>query len=216
LQQTQSNTHIDRWKYLNELTDEQLVVALLGGEQDALTVLFDRYSKLIFSVAMRIVNDPGEAEEVVQTVFLDFFRGLATFDQNKGILRVWLLQYAYHRALNRRRHLAASRFYKWVDLDSAASQPTLSWNPGDVAEVARLTNQLMNSLKPRQREVLELTYFDGLTAEEISIKLDESVNVVRHELYRSLAKLRTVVSQGSQASAERAVAPGKGALKADA
>jgi RNA polymerase sigma-70 factor, ECF subfamily len=216
LQQTQSNTHIDRWKYLNELTDEQLVVALLGGEQDALTVLFDRYSKLIFSVAMRIVNDPGEAEEVVQTVFLDFFRGLATFDQNKGILRVWLLQYAYHRALNRRRHLAASRFYKWVDLDSAASQPKLSWNPGDVAEVARLTNQLMNSLKPRQREVLELTYFDGLTAEEISIKLDESVNVVRHELYRSLAKLRTLVSQGSQACAERAVSPGKGALKADA
>jgi RNA polymerase sigma-70 factor, ECF subfamily len=216
LQQTQSNTHIDRWKYLNELTDEQLVVALLGGEQDALTVLFDRYSKLIFSVAMRIVNDPGEAEEVVQTVFLDFFRGLATFDQNKGILRVWLLQYAYHRALNRRCHLAASRFYKWVDLDSAASQPTLSWNPGDVAEVARLTNQLMNSLKPRQREVLELTYFDGLTAEEISIKLDESVNVVRHELYRSLAKLRTLVSQGSQACAERAVSPGKGALKADA
>jgi RNA polymerase sigma-70 factor, ECF subfamily len=129
---------------------------------------------------------------------------------------VWLLQYAYHRALNRRRHLAASRFYKWVDLDSAASQPTLSWNPGDVAEVARLTNQLMNSLKPRQREVLELTYFDGLTAEEISIKLDESVNVVRHELYRSLAKLRTLVSQGSQACAERAVSPGKGALKADA
>jgi RNA polymerase sigma-70 factor (ECF subfamily) len=216
LQQTQSNTHIDRWKYLNELTDEQLVVALRGGEEDALTVLFDRHNKLIFSVAMRIVNDSGEAEEVVQTVFFDFFRGLATFDQNKGILRVWLLQYAYHRALNRRRHLAASRFYKWVDLDSAASQPTLSWNPGDVAEVARLTNQLMNSLKPRQREVLELTYFDGLTAEEISIKLDESVNVVRHELYRSLAKLRTVVSQGSQTSAERAVSPGKGALKADA
>jgi RNA polymerase sigma-70 factor (ECF subfamily) len=216
LPQTQSNTQIDRWRHLNELTDEQLVVALRGGEQDSLTVLFDRYNKLIFSVAVRIVNDPGEAEEVVQTVFLDFFRGLATFDQNKGILRVWLLQYAYHRALNRRRHLAASRFYRWVDLDSAASQPTLSWNPGDVAEVARLMNQLMTGLKPRQREILELTYFDGLTAEEIAIKLGESVNIVRHELYRSLAKLRTVVSQESQTSAERAVSPGKGALKADA
>jgi RNA polymerase sigma-70 factor (ECF subfamily) len=96
----ESNTHLDRWRYLNELTDEQLVAALREGEQDSLAVLFDRYNKLIFSVAMRIVNDPGEAEEVVQTVFLDFFRGLATFDQNKGILRVWLLQYAYHRALN--------------------------------------------------------------------------------------------------------------------
>ena len=216
MQQTQSNTLIDRWRYLNDLTDEQLVVALRGGEKDSLTVLFDRYNKLIFSIAMRIVGDPGEAEEVVQTVFLDFFRDLATFDQNKGILRVWLLQYAYHRALNRRRHLAASRFYKWVDLDSAASQPTLSWNPVDVAEVARLMDQLMASLKPRQREILELTYFDGLTAEEIAIKLGESVNIVRHELYRSLAKLRTAVSPENQTSVERAVSPGKRALKADA
>lgn len=215
-QEQSSGAHIDRWKYLNELTDEQLVLTLRAGEQDSLTVLFDRYNKLIFSIAMRIVNDPGEAEEVVQTVFLDFFRGLATFDQDKGILKVWLLQYAYHRALNRRRHLAASRFYKWVELDSAASQPTLSWNPGDVAEVARLMDQLMTSLKPRQRDILELTYFDGLTAEEIAIKLGESVNVVRHELYRSLAKLRTAVSPESHASAERAVSPGKRAVKADA
>jgi len=216
LQQKQSNSHSDRWGYLNQLTDEQLVASLRGGEQDSLTVLFDRYNKLIFSIAMRIVNDPGEAEEVVQTVFLDFFRGLATFDQNKGILKVWLLQYAYHRALNRRRHLAASRFYKWVDLDSAALEPTLSWNPGDVAEVARLMDQLMTSLSQRRREILELTYFDGLTAEEIAIKLDKSVNVVRHELYRSLAKLRTAVLQENQTSAERELSPGKGALRADA
>jgi len=116
-----------RWPYLNGLTDEQLVCCLLAGEQDALAVLFDRYHKLVFSVAVRIVNDPGEAEEVVQVVFLDFFRGLARFDPDKGILKVWLLQYAYHRALNRRRDLAASHFYKWVDLDSAAAEPKLSW-----------------------------------------------------------------------------------------
>jgi hypothetical protein len=54
---------------------------------------------------------------------MDFFRGLASFDPKKGILRVWLLQYAYHRALNRRRHLAASRFYKWVDVANAAAEP---------------------------------------------------------------------------------------------
>jgi Sigma-70 region 2 len=73
-----------RWPYLNGLTDEQLASCLLAGEQDALAVLFDRYHKLVFSVAMRIVNDPGEAEEVVQVVFLDFFRGLATFDLRRA------------------------------------------------------------------------------------------------------------------------------------
>ena len=205
-----------RWPDLNGLTDEQLVCCLLAGEQDALAVLFDRYHRLVFSVAMRIVNDPGEAEEVVQVVFLDFFRGLATFDPDKGILKVWLLQYAYHRALNRRRHLAASHFYKWVDLDSAAAEPKLSWNPGDVAEVARLMDQLMGSLSPRRREILELTYFEGLTADEIAARLHESVNVVRHELYRSLEKLRAVVSQDSHTATERALSQENGALKGHA
>jgi RNA polymerase sigma-70 factor, ECF subfamily len=212
----QSNSNGDRWRHLNELSDESLVFRLLDGEQDALTVLFDRYHKLVFSVAVRIVDDSGEAEEVVQTVFLDFFRGLASFDPNKGILRVWLLQYAYHRALNRRRHLAASRFYKWVDLESAASEPMLSWNPNDVAEVARLMDQLLNTLSTRRRQVLELTYFDGLTAEEIAVKLGQSVNVVRHELYRALAQLHKLVVHEGHAVSDSAVHVHTGALKADA
>lgn len=214
--QVQSNPHADGWRFLNELTDEQLVGSLLSGEQDALTVLFDRYHKLVFSVAMRIVNDPGEAEEVVQTVFLDFFRGLASFDPQKGILKVWLLQYAYHRALNRRRHLAASRFYRWVDLDTAASEPLLSWNPGDVAEMAQLVDHLIGGLTPRRRQILELTYFDGLTADEIAVRLDTSVNIVRHELYRALEKLREVVAQESKSVADEALSHEKGELKPNA
>jgi len=206
----------DCWRTLNSLSDEQLVTCLLAGAQDALTVLFDRYHQLVFSVAVRIVNDPGEAEEVVQTVFLDFFRGLATFDPSKGILKVWLLQYAYHRALNRRRHLAASRFYQWVDLNSAVSEPPLAWNPGDVAEVAQQVDHLISGLTPRRREILELTYFDGLTAEEIAVRLSMSVNIVRHELYRALAKLREVVTQESQAATEKKLPSGKGAFKPNA
>jgi RNA polymerase sigma-70 factor (ECF subfamily) len=212
----QSNSSAERWLALNELTDELLVLRLLDGEQDALTILFDRYHKLVFSVAVRIVDDSGEAEEVVQTVFLDFFRGLASFDPKKGILRVWLLQYAYHRALNRRRHLAASRFYKWVDVASTAAEPSLSWNPSDVAEIARLMDQLLNALSPRRRQVLELTYLDGLTAEEIAVKLGQSVNVVRHELYRALAQLRKLLVQQGHVSSDRALHVQTGALKADA
>ena len=216
MEPAQSKSQPDSWRTLNSLSDEQLVTCLLAGEQDALTVLFDRYHKLVFSVAVRIVNDPAEAEEVVQTVFLDFFRGLATFDPSKGILKVWLLQYAYHRALNRRRHLAASRFYQWVDLNSAATEPVLSWNPGNVAEVAQQVDHLISGLTPRRREILELTYFDGLTAEEIAAQLSLSVNVVRHELYRALAKLREVVTQESHTATDKELPNGKGALKPNA
>jgi len=90
--QSQSNSSSERWRLLNEQTDEQLAQTLMNGEQDALTVLFDRYHGLVYSIAFRIVRDSGEAEEVVQTVFLDFFRAQAKFDPNKGILKMWLLQ----------------------------------------------------------------------------------------------------------------------------
>ena len=216
MEQNPLNAFADRWRVLSEFTDEELARSLLAGENDALTVLFDRYHRLVFSVAMRIVNDPGEAEEVVQTVFLDFFNGLANFDPSKGILKVWLLQYAYHRALNRRKHLAANRLYKWVGLDSASQEPALSWNPAAVAEAALLVDQLMSTLNPRRREVLELTYCEGLTAEEIAVKLDESVNVVRHDLYRSLAALRAVMSEKQQPITDGVLNGARRAIKANA
>jgi hypothetical protein len=89
---------------LRTLADEQLIQQIVAGNQDALAVLFDRYHRLVFDVAFRIVRDPGEAEEVVQTVFLDIYRAVANFDARKGIPKVWILQYAYHRALHRKRH----------------------------------------------------------------------------------------------------------------
>ena len=99
--------------------DEDLIELLRRGSDEALTVLFDRYHRLVFHVALRIVRDPGEAEEVVQTVFLSIFRAVANFDRRKGLVRVWLLQYAYHRALHRKRHLVANHFYRWEELESA-------------------------------------------------------------------------------------------------
>ncbi len=212
----QPKSNSSDWSSLNELTDEQLVGCLLDGQHDALTVLFDRYHRLVYSVALRIVHDRGEAEEVVQTVFLDFYRALANFDPSKGILKVWLLQYAYHRALHRKRHLAASRFYQLVDLEGAATEPELSWNPTHVTEVARLTEELLSKLSPRRREILELTYFEGLTADEIAVTLRQSVNVVRHELYRALASLRGAVASGNKLGTKRAEAEGRAAEKSNA
>jgi RNA polymerase sigma factor (sigma-70 family) len=85
-----------------------------------------------------------------------------------------------------------------------------------VAEIARHMDQLLNTLSTRRRQVLELTYFEGLTAEEIAEKLDQSVNVVRHELYRALAELRKLVAQEGNVASNKAVRVQTGALKADA
>jgi len=175
---------------IERAADEDLIALLRRGSNEALTVLFDRYHRLVFHVAVRIVRDPGEAEEVVQTVFLSIFRAVANFDRRKGPVRVWLLQYAYHRALHRKRHLSANQFYRWEELEAAMEVGAARAYLGDSRENVRLVDQLLGQLKPRQRSVLELTYDEGLTAEEVAHRLNQSVHVVRHDLRRSLATLR--------------------------
>jgi RNA polymerase sigma-70 factor (ECF subfamily) len=183
------------------LDDDGLAARLFSGCQDALTVLFERHSALVFRIARRILRDDGEAEETVQQVFLDVYRSIAQFDPRRGSFKSWLLQYAYHRTINRREHLQARRFYDWRQLDDmlpselsdGASRPfQLS-----AQEIARLAEELLASLEPWPRKVLELTFYNGLTAEEIAKGSGETASAVRHTLYRSLGKLRGALLAGA-------------------
>jgi len=181
-----------------KLSDEDLIHYAATGHHDALTILFDRYHRLVFDVALRIVRDPGEAEDVVQNVFLDVFRAMANFDSRKGILKVWLLQYAYHRALHRKRHLVSNHFYRWENLEAAIELGSGRPLWGELPEAVRLAEQMLENLKPRQREVVELTYYEGLTAEEIARRLGESPHAVRHHLQRGVAALRAAFGNANE------------------
>jgi RNA polymerase sigma-70 factor (ECF subfamily) len=188
---------------LSKVSDEELIVCVVAGRHDAVTVLFDRYHRLVFSVALRIVRDPGEAEEVVQTVFLDVFRAAANFDPKRGMLKVWILQYAYHRALHRKRHLIANHFYRWEELEAAIEVGMIRPLSSDIHEVVRLAEQMLAKLKPRQRKIVEMTYYEGLTAEETAAKLGESVHAVRHHLHRGLTALRMAFGEARDSNNKR-------------
>src|SRR5258707_15818478 len=170
---------LDSDSNISNLSDEELMQFLSSGRHEALTVLFDRYHHFVFSIALRIVRDPGEAEEVVQIVFLEIFRTAANFDTLKGILKRWLLQFAHHGALHRKRHLVANHFYRWEELEavleSGAGSPLVDESP----EVMRLAEEMLGKLKPRQRAVVELTYYEGPTAEKIADPLGEAVHAIR-------------------------------------
>lgn len=181
-----------------QLSDEELMRHASAGHHDAITVLFDRYHLLVYDVAVRIVRDPAEAEDVVQNVFLDVFRAMANFDPRKGILKVWILQYAYHRALHRKRHLVSNHFYSWENLEAAVEMGSGRPPWGESPETVRLAEQMLEKLKPRQKEVVEMTYYEGLTAEEIARRLGESPHAVRHHLQRGVAALRKVFGNFNQ------------------
>jgi RNA polymerase sigma-70 factor (ECF subfamily) len=171
------------WPDLQDASDPELVCQWLAGNHDAFAVIVDRYQRLVFSVAVRIVKDEAEAEDVVQIVFLDIFRKVGNFDPSRGTLKVWVLQYAYTRSMNRRHHLEQRQFYSNVELDdlepsdlSTRQVGRGAFSPGGAA---RLVEEGLAPLNDKQREAIELIYFEGLKFAEAVEKTGESLPQLR-------------------------------------
>ncbi len=194
------------WSELQGVEDPELIRQLLSGNHDAFAVVVDRYQRLVFSVAMRIVKDEGEAEDVVQIVFTDIFKRAEQFDPARGTLKVWLLQYAYSRSINRRHYLEQRQFYSQLDVDDLNP---LEFSAGrnrseglSTPEVGRLLKQAIGSLNSKQQTAIALVYFEGLTLEEAAQRTGETLAAIRHHYYRGLMKLREFITS-SKASSER-------------
>ncbi len=180
------------------------MACLQEGQGDALAILFDRYQKLVMSIALKIVRDPGEAEDVTQTVFLDVYRAVAQFDPGKGNTKVWLMQYAYHRAINRRQHLQGREFYKNTELEEVDAKPleahaTFGLSSSETKELVR---QSMAALSDAQKSVIEMACYDGLTMREIAERKGDTFVNVRHHYYRGLQKLRSLISSDRKPNAQ--------------
>jgi RNA polymerase sigma-70 factor, ECF subfamily len=160
---------------------------------DALAVLFDRYYNVVLSVALRILRDRAEAEDVLQVIFLEIYQKAGQFDPVKGKFYTWLMQYAYHRSINRKNYLIVRQFYGNVPVEGLTefdhgvhelySQPS--------QECRRFVHQALALLSEGQKRTIELIHFEGLTLKEVAEKTGESFSNVRHHYYRGLAKLKT-------------------------
>jgi RNA polymerase sigma-70 factor, ECF subfamily len=177
-----------------EVSDESLLNQICTGDRDALAALFERYARLTRSVALRILRDAAEAEDLVQDLFLFIERKCGIFDSSKSTARSWIVQMAYHRAIDRRRYLKTRQFYAQPIQPNSAQvvgNPTTECDYSAEAVFGRNgLEKIVNGLSPDQRETLRLYFFDGYTLAEVSKKLDQPLGNVRHHYYRALDKLR--------------------------
>jgi len=172
-------------------SDEDLAEALLRGNADALTALFRRHSRVVFSVARRILRHDAEAEDCVQQVFLDVFRSIGQFDRERASFKTWLLLFAYTRTLNQRRALNSAGISDTASFEELMPELLACSAAVETQMHDRLLlGKALANLQPRQQRTIELTYYEGLTAEEIATRTGETVRVVRHNLYRGLEALR--------------------------
>ena len=174
-------------------SDEDLMAWMQAKDSKGLDLLYTRYSRLVFGIALRILNDKSEAEEVVQEVFFSLYQKALLFDPAKGSAKGWVVQIAFSRARDRRAHLLRRGFYSGTDLESL--DDTLPGRDDVEREVGLRIDcsQLLSAfedLTQMQRRTLELFYFQDLELREISQRLNEPFGNVRHHFYRGLERLR--------------------------
>ncbi len=183
---------------MSERGDDDLLRAVVRGEPEALTALYNRYGRLAFGLAYRVLHDAATAEEVVQDAFLSIWQHGASFDPTLGSARNWLLAIVHHRAIDALRG-RSSRRRENVGLDVV--EPWLAV-PDAWGEVAlRLQRErvraALQALPTEQRRAIELAYFDGLTRREIAERAGLPEGTIKSHLRLGLQKLhRLLVGAG--------------------
>lgn len=185
-------------------SDEDLLLRVQQQDEEALLILFRRYNVLVFSIGCRILRDEGEAEDLVQEVFLRLYAKAGTFDPTKGAARSWFVQMIYRRAFDRRAYLGRRNFYSGTDFEQC-SNAVIEGSSLEDDVIERLTAQQLRTafseLTEKQRETLEMFFFEGLKLSEIAERSGDDLPNVRHHYYRGLERLRQIVR--SMARGER-------------
>ena len=188
------------YRELQHLSDDDLMEHLRLSHDDALTVLFDRYHRLVLAIALKILRDRGEAEDLVQDVFLNLHQTVARFESARGTTKGWIVQMAYRRSYNRRQYLATRAFYSTQEVEQLIQNAITRFDYPS-PESRHLAAQMLNHVQGPQRIALQLVCVQGLTMVEVAAKMGESVGNARHHYYRGLARLRAVIREKAEKTA---------------
>jgi RNA polymerase sigma-70 factor (ECF subfamily) len=193
---------------INRNTSEkeiELIGRIALKEEKALSELYDRYSKLLFSVIFRIVKNREDAEEILHTVFLQIWDKAGLFDLNKGNLYSWLITLARNKGIDKIRSRNFREQYNRTGLNKADEMELekkygLEHNMDllqifDSNERALIISKALNELPSEQKKVIELAYFEGLTQTEMSEALNIPLGTVKTRTRQALIKLEDLLSK---------------------
>jgi len=171
-------------------SDLALVTAIRSGDQGAMAALYDRYSSIVYSVALRVLQDTGAAEDVLQEIFMQLWRNPGAFDANRGNMAAWLAVISRHRAIDTlRRRRPENNIEDLV----VSVEPDLAGNADRTRTMDKVRGAL-ETMPSTQRSVLEMAYFEGLTHVEIADKTGEPLGTIKTRIRAGLLSLRKVLA----------------------
>ncbi len=182
-----------------EPSDEELLDRVTARDQTAFEAIYERHSDLVYSIALRVVADPGIAQDVAQEVFLRVWRYPALFDVTRGRFVSWLMSVARNRAVDEVRSRGRRRLREVTPApgaddpaDPQAEDPQLAAQLSDERDEVR---KALGTLPDEQRVAVELAYFGGMTQQEIASVLDTPLGTIKTRVRLAMKKLRISLEQ---------------------
>ena len=174
------------------LADRAALARMARGDESALAELYDRHARLVFSLALRILQNRADAEDVVQEVFSQVWTQARRYESERGSVAAWMLMMARSRAIDRlrsRRARPETGGQTPATQNVADAAPTQDLQLLSNEEVAKL-REALDVLPAVQRTALELAYYEGLTHAEIAERLSEPLGTVKTRIRQAVIKLR--------------------------
>lgn len=170
--------------------DAELLQRIRRGDEGAMAELYDRFSAVVFSAALRVLSEASQAEDVLQEVFLQLWRNPSAFDANRGSLAAWLAVIARHRAIDHLRRRRPETDFEEVVL---SVDPGLD-NQAVRSEAISRIRGVMESMSDEQRSAVEMAFFEGLTHTEIAEKTGEPLGTIKTRIRSALIMIRKALA----------------------
>jgi RNA polymerase sigma factor (sigma-70 family) len=176
-----------------QLSDEALLEAVAGNDEAALGELYDRFGRIAYGLAFRILRDASLAEDAVQEAFLQAWRGASTYRRERARASTWLLTFVHRRAVDLVRREERRR----VEPSESLADPP---GPGADEEAAlgsrqQIVRAALQALPSEQRQAIELAYYGGLTQSEVAARLGQPLGTIKSRMFSGLERLRTLLAE---------------------
>src|SRR5229473_5226671 len=183
----------------DELSDEALINAIAGGAVWAMESLYERYNRVLYSLAYRMVADHQVAEDLLQDAFLSVWRRATSYSPQSGAVRSWLVSIVHHRTIDylravRRRSTMKQATWEEVEQDERTAFPDVWDEAWRSVQSAQVRAALMH-IPPEQRMIIELAYFSGWTHSEIAKGCQLPLGTVKARIRIGLLHLKRALEQ---------------------
>ncbi len=180
-------------RQLAHLSDEALLALCSRADENALGELYDRYGRIAYGLALRIVRDRALAEDAVQEAFLAVWRSAGAFLAEQGKPSTWILTLVHRRAVDLVRREERRRVDPLEDVEPQTGEATdeEAW----LRAQRQVVQEALRKLPPEQREAIELAYYGGFTQSELAEKLGQPLGTIKSRMFAGLKRLRELLAE---------------------